>query len=258
MSIDWFTVAAQIVNFLILVALLHWFLYQPIVRAMAKRDEMLAARQDQADEQLAEGKRLAEHYANELQRLEFDREQKLRVAREEVDQYRSRLLAESREELQQRRHEWIGSFQRERSDLLLRFKQETGKAAVDVAHRILKQLADQSLEERVIDVFRRQLTHLDGPPRDVIDAALRNGTDTISVRTAFPTTEPMRLQIRDIVAQVLGVNLPLTFEHDAELICGVELEVGGYSLGWSVQDYLKSIESRFDHQLRQPAENVVR
>ena len=38
MQIDWLTVAAQIVNFLVLVWLLQRFLYRPITDAMARRD----------------------------------------------------------------------------------------------------------------------------------------------------------------------------------------------------------------------------
>ena len=37
MLIDWFTVGAQIVNFLVLVGLLKYFLYEPILKAMDKR-----------------------------------------------------------------------------------------------------------------------------------------------------------------------------------------------------------------------------
>ena len=43
MQVDWLTVAAQIVNFLILVWLLHKFLYGPIVRAMGDREAAIAA-----------------------------------------------------------------------------------------------------------------------------------------------------------------------------------------------------------------------
>ena len=43
MLINWFTVAAQIVNFLILAVLLKRFLYGPIVRAMAAREERIAS-----------------------------------------------------------------------------------------------------------------------------------------------------------------------------------------------------------------------
>ena len=43
MLINWFTVAAQVVNFLILAVLLKRFLYGPIVRAMAAREERIAS-----------------------------------------------------------------------------------------------------------------------------------------------------------------------------------------------------------------------
>ena len=44
MQIDWLTVAAQIVNFLVLVWLLQRFLYRPIVSAMAERENRIETR----------------------------------------------------------------------------------------------------------------------------------------------------------------------------------------------------------------------
>ena len=44
MSVNWFTVAAQVVNFLILVWLLHRFLYGPIIAAMDRRERRIAER----------------------------------------------------------------------------------------------------------------------------------------------------------------------------------------------------------------------
>ena len=38
MLIDWFTVGAQIVNFLVLVVILRLVLYRPVLRAMAERE----------------------------------------------------------------------------------------------------------------------------------------------------------------------------------------------------------------------------
>ena len=52
MLIDWFTVLAQIVNFLILVALMKRFLYGPLIAAIDAREQSIAAR-------LAEGGSIA-------------------------------------------------------------------------------------------------------------------------------------------------------------------------------------------------------
>src|SRR5665647_3963698 len=43
MQINWFTVIAQIINFLILVWLLKRFLYKPILKAIDEREEKIAA-----------------------------------------------------------------------------------------------------------------------------------------------------------------------------------------------------------------------
>ena len=56
MLIDWFTVVAQIVNFLILVALLKHFLYGPLVRAIDAREERIAARLAEAERKRTGGR----------------------------------------------------------------------------------------------------------------------------------------------------------------------------------------------------------
>jgi F-type H+-transporting ATPase subunit b len=43
MLIDWFTVGAQVLNFLILVWLMKRFLYQPILDAIDAREQRIAA-----------------------------------------------------------------------------------------------------------------------------------------------------------------------------------------------------------------------
>ena len=55
MLIDWFTVCAQIVNFLVLVALLKHFLYGPILRAMDAREQTIAGRLAEAQQKAAGG-----------------------------------------------------------------------------------------------------------------------------------------------------------------------------------------------------------
>ena len=48
MLINWFTVAAQVVNFLILLYLLKRFLYRPILGAMEERERRIASAMEEA------------------------------------------------------------------------------------------------------------------------------------------------------------------------------------------------------------------
>ena len=49
MLIDWFTVVAQTVNFLVLVWLLKRFFYRPILNAIDAREQRIAAALAEAD-----------------------------------------------------------------------------------------------------------------------------------------------------------------------------------------------------------------
>ena len=68
MAVDWFTFLAQIVNFLILAAVLQKFLYRPIIQAMERREKTISDRQQAA-------------------------EQKCQLAREEIEKYQQTRAA---------------------------------------------------------------------------------------------------------------------------------------------------------------------
>ena len=54
MLIDWFTVAAQAVNFLILVWLLKRFLYKPVLAAIDEREKRITSQLQDAEQKKAE------------------------------------------------------------------------------------------------------------------------------------------------------------------------------------------------------------
>ena len=66
MQIDWLTVAAQIVNFLVLVWLLQRFLYRPITEAMARREDRIATRLAEAKDARAKVEAEAERLTDWL------------------------------------------------------------------------------------------------------------------------------------------------------------------------------------------------
>ncbi len=59
MLINWFTVGAQAINFLILVWLLKRFLYKPILHAIDEREKGIASQLAQAEAKVAEAQKSA-------------------------------------------------------------------------------------------------------------------------------------------------------------------------------------------------------
>ena len=89
MAIDWFTVGAQVINFLVLVYLLKRFLYGPIIRAMDRREQAIIARLGDAETQVRATTREKELYTARRQELEDEREALMEEAREHSKEERA-------------------------------------------------------------------------------------------------------------------------------------------------------------------------
>ena len=70
MIIDWYTIMFQIVNFLILVFLLRYFLYGPIIRAMDEREQTIMQREEKAAAQKLEAENETRSYHQKSEKLQ--------------------------------------------------------------------------------------------------------------------------------------------------------------------------------------------
>ena len=112
MLIDWFTVGAQVLNFLILVWLLKHFLYKPILNAIDAREKRIAAELADAEAKKAEAQK---------QRDDFQSKNKASTSsvapcsarpRTRPKRERERLLDEARKEADGLRAQQANALQR--------------------------------------------------------------------------------------------------------------------------------------------------
>lgn len=96
MLIDWFTVSAQVVNFLVLVWLLKRFLYKPILDAIDAREDRIAAEIADADEKRAEARKERDEFREKNEAFDQQRASLLLEATDEASAERQRLLDEAR------------------------------------------------------------------------------------------------------------------------------------------------------------------
>jgi F-type H+-transporting ATPase subunit b len=242
MLIDWFTVVAQAVNFLILVWLLRRFLYGPITRAMAERqrriDEQLASAERLRAEAAAEGERLREETA----RFAAEREERRRRLREELADNRREALELVRADVDELQARWRGAVAREREGFLLELRQRTGEQVVEVVRRALRDLADEPLEAQVIGRFLALLGDLDGDQRRrLVDSAEANGR-VLHLRTAFEVPDDLRARLAASVATSVASGFELRFEVVPNLLGGVELRAGGQAFAWTFDEYLETLD----------------
>ena len=249
MLIDWFTVAAQAVNFLILVWLMKRFLYKPIIRAIDEREKQVATELANADKKKLDAER--EHAEFQHKNEEFDKQRAalLIKATHEAQAERQRLLDEARkaaDALSAKRREALRS---EADTLSQAVSRRTQKEVFAIARQALMDLASTSLEERLGEVFTRRLRDMDGQARAGLAEALKTSGDPALVRSAFDLPVAQRATIQDALNETFSADIRTRFETAPELISGIELTANGRKVAWSIADYLSSLKKGVDELL---------
>jgi F-type H+-transporting ATPase subunit b len=250
MNIDGFTFAAQIVNFLVLVAILRWLLYGPIVRAMKRREQEIADRLQNAEDKRMKAEEKVEQYEQKTREITERREELLNEARRQAHEENERLMHEARDEVDRLRQQWQKQFERERDDTLTDLQRQTGRTTTEAARRLLTQLADVTLEQQMVACFVSRLLKLDDEQRKEIAGHLADDDGRVTVRSAFDLPAESRQQLLDVIREQLEFDADIAFEQSTELVCGLELDAGGYSFGWNIEEILQSMQHDFQERLK--------
>ncbi len=251
MLIDWFTVFAQIVNFLVLVYLLKRFLYGPIINAMDRREERIALRLEEAEQKKVEAVREMEAYQQKNKEFDRKRDQMLASVKQESEKQRKDLIQMARTEVDDLKSRWHNRILQEKNAFLQDLRRRAGRQIYAVVRRALTDLADADLENRIIDVFVRNLETLGQEDLRKIRESIRKSGSKIVITCAFGISEDQRQRISEAVHHQLSEAGDLLYITNPDLLCGIELKAHAYIIGWNLEDYLKSMEEDLGSILEQ-------
>lgn len=240
MEIDWITVSAQIVNFLILVALLRKFLYRPVIDAMERREERIATRLKEAERRENEAEARAREHSEKMEALERNERHYQERARREAEEMKQAWLDEARADVDRLRDEWTRQVEREKEEFLGALGREAVSAIHSGLRKALQQMADVDLEERIVRVFSGRIAALNAETR----AKLVQDAKVVRIDSAFDLNEGARERLQREVRESIGDGVEVRFGQNAELLCGVELVGGGRKVSWSLASYLDELRSR--------------
>jgi len=243
MGPDWFTVVAQIVNFLILLALLKRFLYGPIVRAMDRRETAIATRMEAADKRIDEAEQERVRYEKLARELAEARDELLFKARKEAEDLRKTLLEKAREEVGLSRAKWHEALRSERESLSRSLRRQVREEVCKVSRRVLREISDSSLEERIALCLERRIGNLGGEELEELARHFRASSRDIVVRSAFEMDHNAREAMIRVVRTLCDSAIPL-FEKDPSMVCGIEVSAGGRSLSWNFEHHLEMLEEK--------------
>jgi F-type H+-transporting ATPase subunit b len=252
MEIDWFTLAAQIVNFAVLVFLLKHFLYGRIVEAMEERQRRISDSLDDARRRKEDAEEEARKLESEREELAAHRERMMRRAEEEASRRREDLYDEARRDVTGQKDQWLDRLRRHKERFHQELKKRAGEEIFTALRESLRDLADQELEERIIDTFLDRLAGMAEEERRHLTDALSHEPDSIRVESGFPLPEKDRARIRKALEEAAGKHLDegsLEFRHDTPAMYGIELRMNGFRLSWNLERFMEAMKSRLDRFL---------
>lgn len=245
MLIDWFTVGAQLLNFIILVWLMKRFLYQPVLNAIAAREQKIAAQLADAATTKAQAHAQQREYEQKNQAFEQQRVQLMRQASEAASAESERLRTEARQAADMASTARAKALLTDTQELHSEIVRSTQQQVLAISRRVLSDLADVSFEQQACSVFIQRLRAIDSAALAALRTAL-TATDEHApalLRSSFALSTEQQAAVQTALDDSFGQAIALQFETAPELLGGIELSANGQKLAWSIAGYLSALSA---------------
>ncbi|MCB2046929.1 MAG: F0F1 ATP synthase subunit delta [Novosphingobium sp.] len=219
MHIDWWTLALQTINLLVLVWILSRFLFRPIADIVSQRqaaaDDLLhKAEAERVRAEEAESKAEAERQAMQKARGDV-----LLKAEQEAEASRAQLLEQARDETDKLRANAKAEVAKLREVQEASMGREASELAVQIAAKLFDRLPDAARIDGFIDGLAEAAAKLPERTR----AEIGVGDETVAVAAARALSESERAACKAALAKALGRDVKIEVTVDPALIAGLEI-----------------------------------
>ncbi len=237
MNFSWWTFALQAANFLILIWLLHRFLYKPVKAIVARRKEEISEALTQASAEKDAAERLKQEVEAIRSGINAERQKMIDEARALLSVERDRIIEEARREADKVRDQSLRRLEEERIAASEQLFERMVELASNLAERLLSEIAVGSIEQPFLG---RVINYLDQMPSEERAKLLphNGGASNIAVTTAHPLDGREQSDWRQQLAKRLGSNLTIAFNTDPALIAGTVLTLPHAILNFNWRDSL--------------------
>ena len=232
MHIDWWTLAFQAVNFLVLVWVLQHFLYKPVRRAIDKRRDEAEGAFTEARQREARADAAKADYVRKAEDLDAERRQMISELRQEADREKEKVLTAAREQAQEIVAAARAQVDEEQDALSLAYREKAAELAVEMSRALIEGAEAPSVAETAL---AHVVDHLDGLDKAARDRLLgpRGGDGTVSV-TTWPALDAKAIKRwRERLGEHLSPGATLDFATDERLLGGARAEFPGATVDFS-------------------------
>src|SRR5579875_3088399 len=236
MNFNPWTFLFEVLNFVVLAAVLYRLLYRPLHEAIDRRREDGPRAQAEADKAREQAMTLQQRLQAQLAEVEQQREAALRESRERAEAERKKMFAEAEVEIQRRREQ-------ERQKL----RGEMTSLAVAVAQRLLRESCDRTLNDQLALHLIEELRQLPADKRQTVGDQWQP-EDGAMLEMAGELDDATVRQIEETAGKLVGQPLTLTTANVPALLGGVRLRLGGHIWDASLAAQLEVSEPKSEEE----------
>jgi F-type H+-transporting ATPase subunit b len=239
MSFNPWTFLFEVLNFVVLAAVLYRLLYRPLHEAIDRRREAAARAQAEADKAREQAMILQQHLQAQLAEVEQQREAALREGWERAEEERKKMLAEAEVEMQHRREHVRQALERECEQAWQTLRREMTSLSVDVVQRLLRESCDRTLNDQLALHLIEELRQLPAQKRQVVRDQWQ-AKDGALLEMAGELDDAILRRIQETADDLVGQPITLTTTNVPGLVGGVRLRLGGHIWDASLAAQLKT------------------
>ena len=239
MELNWSTFVLEIINFLILVWILKRFLYKPVLDIISHRKAGIEQTFNEAKHLHTDAETLRDQYEHRLRDWEREKQQARDSLQSEIDKERTRLIQELSNSLEQEREKVQVSEQLRLQTLIEKAEETAISHGAQFASRLFESVAGPELEARLLKLLVDELSGLSPERLSKLRANWGEIPKAIQIISAYPLTEAQCQQIQQVLQNITQQTLSFRYE-DSELLAGLSITIGAWTLGVNLRDELKS------------------
>jgi len=238
MELDGTTIALQIINFLVLVWLLKRFLYQPVLKVIAERQQSIeqALNDAQAAENHAE--ELRQEYELKLATLQQQHAVQMDKLRDDVAAERGRRLEALDTEVATERERQHALDAKKSAELLSQLRSKAAAHSTAFLAQLLERLSGPELDRLLLRAAQADLQNLPAPQADALRKAAIEAS-VVHLTSARPLDAEDMQQLRQSLEIVTEKSLPWVTATDPALQSGLRIGLGSWRLSLSLADELQ-------------------
>lgn len=245
MTIDWITVAAQFVNFLVLIYLLKRFLYRPILDGIDARENEIALRMSEASQVQQSAESLQARYQKQIEALDAQRSAAIDQAREEAQSTQQALLHDARKRLRAEQQAMEHRLMQQAADYVDDLHARSASSLLSVLRKALADLSDEHFEERLVMHALSSLQQR--TPEELTTTDISSASPTVTTHEPLSKEAQRRIQS---AAETVWPGTALRFLSDEKQAPGVLLQAGSSQVEWTIDSYVSALERQCHEELR--------